>query len=38
MFGFYSGRLGCVGSLAVSIAISVVMIVLLRSCSGAQVW
>jgi hypothetical protein len=38
MFAFYSGKLGCVLSLAVSIAVSVVMILLLRGCTGANVW
>jgi hypothetical protein len=32
MFGFYSNRLGCLGSIAVSILGSIVLIVLLRGC------
>lgn len=38
MFVFFSGKLGCVTSLAISIAVSVLMIVLLRACTGATVW
>lgn len=38
MFAFYSGKLGCVVSLGVSIAVSVLMILLLRACTGASVW
>jgi len=38
MFVFFSGKLGCVVSLAVSIAVSLLMIVVLRACSGATVW
>ena len=38
MFAFYSGKLGCVGSLIVSVALSLLLIVLLRACTGAQVW
>jgi hypothetical protein len=33
MFGFYSSRLGCLGSLAVSILGSIILIVMLRSCA-----
>jgi hypothetical protein len=32
MFAFYSNRLGCAGSLLVSVIASVVLILLLRSC------
>ena len=32
MFAFYSNKLGCVGSLLVSAALSVGLIVLLRGC------
>ena len=34
MFGFYSNRLGCLGSIAVSIIGSIILIVAMRSCSG----
>jgi hypothetical protein len=34
MFGFYSNRLGCLGSIVISILGSVLLIALLRSCSG----
>jgi hypothetical protein len=33
MFGFYSSRLGCLGSLAVSIVGSIILIVAMRSCA-----
>ena len=33
MFGFYSTRLGCIGSVAVSIVLSVILIVAMRSCA-----
>lgn len=32
MFAFYSNKLGCLGSLAVSAALSVALIFLLRGC------
>jgi hypothetical protein len=34
MFGFYSNQLGCFGSIIVSIIGTVLLIVLIRSCSG----
>jgi len=34
MFVFFSNRLGCLGSIAVSIVGSVALIVLLKSCAG----
>jgi hypothetical protein len=34
MFAFYSNRTGCLGSIAVSVIGSLVLILLLRSCSG----
>jgi hypothetical protein len=34
MFVFFSNRLGCAGSIAVSIAGTVLLILLIRSCSG----
>ncbi len=33
MFGFFSTRLGCLGSLAVSIAGTVLLTLLMRGCS-----
>jgi hypothetical protein len=38
MFVFFSGKLGCLMSLAISIAVSLLMIVVLRACTGARVW
>jgi len=38
MFVFFSNRLGCVGSIVVSIIGTVLLLVLLRACSGARVW
>jgi len=38
MFVLFSNKLGCLASLAISIAVSVVMILLLRACTGATVW
>jgi hypothetical protein len=34
MFGFYSNRVGCIGSLAISLLGTLVLIVAMRSCSG----
>ena len=34
MFGFYSNRLGCMGSLVVSAIGTIVLLALLRGCSG----
>ena len=34
MFVFFSNRLGCAGSIAVSLAGTVLLILLIRSCSG----
>jgi hypothetical protein len=34
MFGFYSSRLGCLGSIVVSILGTILIVTLLRSCSG----
>jgi len=33
MFVFFSNRLGCAGSLFVSVALTVLLIVVLRSCA-----
>jgi hypothetical protein len=38
MFVFFSGKLGCVGSLLVSVVLSALLILLLRACTGARVW
>jgi hypothetical protein len=38
MFVFFSGKLGCVLSLVISIAVSLLMIAALRACTGAIVW
>ncbi|MEO8075759.1 MAG: hypothetical protein ABI818_05470 [Acidobacteriota bacterium] len=34
MFGFFSSRLGCAGSLLVSVIGTIVLILLMRGCSG----
>jgi hypothetical protein len=34
MLGFYSNRLGCLGSIVISILGSLLLIATLRSCSG----
>ena len=34
MFVFFSNRLGCLGSIAVSVVLSAVLILMLRSCGG----
>ena len=34
MFGFFSTRLGCAGSLLVSVVVSALMILLLRGCTA----
>ena len=34
MFAFYSNRLGCLGSIAVSIIGTILLVVLLRSCAA----
>jgi hypothetical protein len=39
MFFFFSNRLGCLGSILVSIVLSVLLIALLRACSsGTTGW
>jgi hypothetical protein len=38
MFILFSNRLGCVGSLLVSAIATLVMILLLRACTGHPVW
>jgi hypothetical protein len=34
MFAFYSNRLGCIGSLIVSLIGTVILILMIRSCAG----
>lgn len=34
VFGFFSNRLGCLGSIAVSIVGTILLIVLMRGCHG----
>jgi hypothetical protein len=34
MFVFFSNRLGCLGSIAVSVVASLILLALLRGCSG----
>src|SRR6185369_16697997 len=34
MFGFYSNQLGCLGSLVVSVIGTIILILVIRSCSG----
>jgi hypothetical protein len=38
MFVFFSNRLGCAGSIAVSIVGTVLLILLIRSCTGYSTW
>jgi hypothetical protein len=34
MFAFYSNKLGCIGSLVVSIIGTIILILVIRSCAG----
>jgi len=34
MFAFFSNRLGCFGSIAVSVIGTIILLVLMRGCSG----
>ena len=38
MFIFFSNRLGCAGSVLVSVVLTVLLIALMRSCSGTYTW
>jgi hypothetical protein len=38
MFFFFSTRLGCLGSIVVSIVLTVLLMMLLRACTGAPAW
>jgi hypothetical protein len=36
MFAFFSNRLGCLGSIAVSVVGTIILLALMRGCSGAS--
>jgi hypothetical protein len=38
MFVFFSNRLGCAGSLAVSVVGTILLLLLMRSCMGYPQW
>lgn len=38
MFVFFSNRLGCLGSITVSVVGTILLILLIRACTGAQGW
>jgi len=38
MFGFFSTRLGCAGSLLVSVVLSAILMLLTRGCSSPVTW
>jgi hypothetical protein len=38
MFVFFSNKLGCAGSIAVSVAGTILLILAMRSCSGYPTW
>jgi hypothetical protein len=38
MFAFFSNRLGCLGSLAVSVAGTLLLMLLMRGCSTGRAW
>jgi hypothetical protein len=38
MFVFFSNRIGCAGSIAISIAGTVLLLLLIRSCTGYPSW
>jgi hypothetical protein len=38
MFLFFSGKLGCVGSIVASIAGTLLLVALLRGCTGTHAW
>ena len=37
MFVFFSNRLGCLGSIVISVALSALLILLMRSCSAGGI-
>jgi len=38
MFAFFSNRLGCLGSIAVSVIGTLILLALMRGCSGGAGW
>jgi hypothetical protein len=38
VFVFFSNRLGCGGSIAISVVGTILLILLMRSCSGYPTW
>jgi hypothetical protein len=38
VFFFFSNRLGCAGSIVVSVVATVLLILLIRSCAGYSTW
>ena len=38
MFLFFSNRFGCLGSIAISVVGTLLLILLLRACTGRPVW
>jgi hypothetical protein len=38
MFAFFSNRLGCVGSIVVSVIGTILLLALMRGCSGGTGW
>ena len=38
MFLFFSNRLGCLGSILVSVVGTILLILLLRACTGVPTW
>jgi hypothetical protein len=38
MFAFFSNRLGCVGSIVVSVIGTILLLALMRGCSGGMGW
>jgi hypothetical protein len=38
MFVYFSNRLGCLGSLLISLIATLALIVILRACTGFVVW
>jgi hypothetical protein len=38
VFVFFSNRLGCAGSIAISVVGTVLLILLIRSCTGYPTW
>jgi hypothetical protein len=38
MFLFFSNRLGCLGSIVASVVGTILLILLIRACTGASAW